>query len=88
MLEHVNVVVLILSRLQERFNTCLELLVQLADDLISARVVIVDRLLGVVELGSRVNRSDSESADCRHLDALKEVGLFAGEHPHAIDLVH
>ena len=79
---------LVLSRLKERFDTCLELLVQLADDLIGARVVIVDGLLGVVELGSRVNRGDSESADRRHFDALKEVGLFAGEHPHAVDLVH
>lgn len=54
-LEHIDVVMLVHGRLQESFNSRLKLLVKFSDDLVSARVVVIDRFLSVVQLGSWVD---------------------------------
>ena len=62
--------------------------VKLSDNLVSARVVKVDRPLCIVQFGSWINRCDSEGANCSVLDFLKEVCLLTSDYSHTIDLVH
>lgn len=61
-LKHINVVVLVLGRLKQSFDTAFQLLVELANDRVGLRVVIVDRFLGVVELGGRIDRGNGKGA--------------------------
>jgi len=55
MLQDIDIMMLILGGLKQSLNSCLQVLVQLSDDLVRAWVVIVDRLLGTMELSCRVD---------------------------------
>ena len=78
---------LLLGCVKECIDADFELLVELADDLICARIVEVDVLLSIMQLGSWINRADSKRVHSCRLDGLKEVALLAGKHSHAIKLV-
>ena len=87
MLQHINIIVLKLSSLKQGFDTCLELLFKLTNDLVSTWIVEIDRLLSVVQLCGGINRGDGKRAHCGLIDLLEVVGALARQDSHAIDLV-
>jgi len=80
-------VVLLLGSVKKSLDTCLQLFLKLADDLVRTWVVEVNVLLSIVELGSWIDRADSKSVNRRRFDTLKEVALLASEDAHTIELV-
>ena len=62
MLQHIDVVMLVLRRLQKSFNPTFQLFVKLANDGVSLRVIVVNGFLGIVELGGGIDGRDGKSA--------------------------
>ena len=88
MLQDIDVVMLILGGLKQSLDSSLQVFVQLSDDLVSAWIIVIDRLLGTVEFGCRVDRSNSKRAHRCILDLLKEVSLLTSEDSHTIAFIH